>query len=62
MKLEVYGKKSLFVLKGLRLVTDYIEQNSPDSIIVFCNSRNQSLHITGQLEKKLDKKNCPLMY
>ena len=45
MKLEVCGKKSLFVSKRLSMVTDYIEQNSHDSIVVFCNSRNQSLHM-----------------
>ena len=55
-QLEVCGTKSLFVLKGLTMVIDYIEQNSHDSIVVFCNSRNQSLHITGQLERKLDMK------
>jgi len=51
MKLKVCGKKYLFVLKGLSIMTDYIEQNSHDSVVIFCNSRNQSLHVTGQLEK-----------
>ena len=56
MKLEVCGKKYLFVLKGLSIVTDYIEQNSHDSDVIFCNSRNQSLLVTGQLENQLDMK------
>ncbi len=56
MKLEVCGKKLLFVSKGLAMVADFLELNSDSSVVIFCNSRKQSLHITSHLEKKLDLK------
>jgi len=38
------------------MVTSFLEQNPDSSVIIFCNSRQQSLHIASQLEKKLDMK------
>ncbi len=56
MKLEICAKKAIFVSKGLAMVTRFLEQNPDSSVIIFCNSRQQSLHIASQLEKKLDMK------
>jgi superfamily II DNA helicase RecQ len=56
MKLEICTKKAIFVSKGLAIVTSFLEQNPNSSVIIFCNSRQQSLHIVSQLEKKLDMK------
>ena len=56
MKLEICAKKAIFVSKGLVIVTSFLEQNPNSSVIIFCNSRQQSLHIASQLEKKLDMK------
>jgi hypothetical protein len=56
MKLEMCAKKAVFVSKGLVMVTNFPEQNSNCSVVIFCNSRQQSLHIASQLKKKLDMK------
>jgi superfamily II DNA helicase RecQ len=56
MKLEMCAKKAIFVSKGLTMVTNFLEENHDSSVIIFCNSRQQSLHIASQLEKKLDIK------
>ncbi len=56
MKLEMSAKKAIFISKGLAMVTNFLEQNPDCSVVIFCNSRQQSLHIAGQLEKKLDMK------
>jgi len=56
MKLEICAKKAIFVSKGLAMVTRFLEQNPDSSVIIFCNSRQQSLHIASQLEKKLNMK------
>jgi len=56
MKLEMCAKKAIFVSKGLTMVTNFLEENPDSSVIIFCNSRQQSLHIASQLEKKLDIK------
>ena len=56
MKLEMCGKKAIFVSKGLTMVANFLEQNPESSVVIFCNSRHQSLHIATQLEKKLDMK------
>jgi superfamily II DNA helicase RecQ len=56
MKLEMCAKKAVFVSKGLAMVTNFLEQNTDCSVVIFCNSRQQSLHIASQLEKKLDMK------
>jgi hypothetical protein len=54
MKLEVCGQKSVFVSKGLLMVTEFLDQNHDSSVVIFCNSRNQSLHLSSHLIKKLD--------
>jgi superfamily II DNA/RNA helicase len=56
MKLEMCGKKAIFVSKGLTTVANFLEHNPDCSVVIFCNSRHQSLHIASQLEKKLDMK------
>jgi hypothetical protein len=56
MKLEICAKKALFISKGLAMVTNFLEQNPDCSVVIFCNSRQQLLHIASQLEKKLDMK------
>jgi len=43
MKLEVCGQKSVFISKGLSMVTEFLDQNRDRSVVIFCNSRNQSL-------------------
>ena len=54
MQLEVCGQKSLFVSKGLLMVMEFLDQNCDSSVVIFCNSRNQSLHLLSHLNKKLD--------
>ena len=56
MKLEMCAKKAIFVSKGLTMVTNFLEENPESSVFIFCNLRQQSLHIATQLEKKLDMK------
>jgi superfamily II DNA/RNA helicase len=55
MKLKIHSKKAQFVLKGLLLAADFLQSNPKSSVDIFCNSRKQSIHFLGQLEKKLDK-------
>ena len=38
------------------MVSNFLEEDPDSSVIIFCNSRQQSLHIASQLEKKLDIK------
>ena len=52
--LVVCGQKSVFVSKGLLMVTEFLDQNHDSSVVIFCNSRNQSLHLSSHLIKKLD--------
>ena len=54
MKLEMCGQKSVFISKGLLMVTEFLDQNCNSSFIIFCKSRNQSLHLSSHLNKKLD--------
>ncbi len=54
IKLEVCGQKSVFVSKGLSMVTEFLDQNRDSSVVIFYNSQNQSLHLSGHLNKKLD--------
>ena len=54
MKLDIIGQKLLFVSKGLSIVTEFMDQNRDSSVVIFCNSRNQSLHLSSHLIKKLD--------
>ena len=49
-------KKAIFVSKGLAMVTNFLEENPESGVVIFCNSRQQSLHIASQLENKLDMK------
>jgi hypothetical protein len=55
MQLEICSKKAQFVLKSLSLVVDFLHCNPDSSVVIFCNSRKQSIHFWGQLEKKLDQ-------
>ena len=54
MKLEVCGQKSVFISKELSMVTEFLDQNRNSSVIIFCKSLNQSLHLSSHLNKKLD--------
>ena len=38
------------------MVANFLEQHPDCSVVIFCNSRHQSLHVATQLEKKLDMK------
>ena len=36
------------------MVTEFLDQNCDSSVVIFCNSRTQSLHLLSHLNKKLD--------
>jgi superfamily II DNA helicase RecQ len=55
MKLEVCSSKVQFVLKGLSMVTDFLQDNCNSSVFIICNSRKQSQHFSFHLSKKLDQ-------
>ncbi len=54
MKLEISSNKAQFVAKGLIVVADFLHEHREGSVVIFCNSRKQSQHLTVHLEKKLD--------
>ena len=55
MQLEIYLKKAQFVSKGLTFIVEFLTTNPSSSVVVFCKSRQQSLHLAQQLEKKLNQ-------
>ncbi len=55
MKLKVSSNKGQFVLKGLSMVTDFLQLNHDSSVAIFCNLRKQSQHFSVHLDKKLDQ-------
>ncbi len=55
MKLELCSNKGQFVLKGLSMVTEFLQLNHDSSVIIFCNSRKQLQHFSFHLDKKLDQ-------
>ncbi len=55
MKLELYSNKGLFVLKGLSMVTEFLQLNHDSCVVIFCNSRKLSQHFSFHFDKKLDQ-------
>ncbi len=55
MKLELCSSKAQFVLKGLLMVTDFLQVSHNSSVVIFCNSRKQLQHFSVHLDKKLDQ-------
>ena len=55
MQLEICSKKAQFISKGLTVIAAFISKKPGASVVVFCNSRHQSLHLAQHLEKKLDQ-------
>jgi hypothetical protein len=41
--------------EGTSLAADFLQSNLESSVVIFCNSHKQSIHVSGQLEKKLDQ-------
>ncbi len=54
MQSYITSSKGQYVLKGLLIVPKFLQENTPMSAVVFCNSRKQLQHFCKHLERKLN--------
>ena len=57
IKMQTYicSAKGLYVSKGLTLVSEFLQDHTAKSAVIFCNSRHQSQHFWDHLERKLNE-------
>ncbi len=55
MQTFICSAKSLYVSKGLTLVSEFLRDHPVKSAVIFCNSRHLSQHFWDHLECKLNQ-------
>jgi len=55
MQTFICSTKGLYLSKGLTLVSEFLQDNTEKSAVIFCNSHHQSQHFWDHLECKLNE-------